>query len=324
MMKVILLGLFFLSSCVGGDDPSPTSNACQNVDILRNFAIGACGDRLKIVELASLQRSEVNISGDDISIDPNLSLGFLLSTNLLTMIDLSTPTSPSIIQQVSVNFSSFSGVSAANGIVVVSGGARGSNARAFSYDRNSLNLITDGIPEVDANTGTPDVTVMGSNGGVFAFFSQDLGAVRNWGIWPVEITSTGVFFARSEPYRLASGSVPINNSNFTPSNFPVESEFLDGKLYVASYASNGIEVIDLLAETREAPISLGERSTHVATDGESLFVLSSVAGTLRRIDPETRENFILMRNLENATGLAVDENHIVIADRTEGILVFEK
>ena len=122
---------------------------------------------------------------------------------------------------VKTNFGIFSGISAANGIVVVSAGTGGSNTQVYTYTSTGVNLVNDGIPLVDGVTGNPDVHVAVSANGATAFYSQDLGQVANWGIQIVEFDANGTITGTPPVVVLTprqfTGSFGIP---FGPANFP--------------------------------------------------------------------------------------------------------
>jgi len=300
---------------------SPSAASCQNVDLFDSIAFGACGNILRVMDLSNGNFTDMNIAANDIAVDEENNTALVLSENTLTLLDIAQPLSPQVLDTATVNFRFFSGVAAANGIAVISGGGASSNVQAFNYLNDDLDLIVSGIPVVDNTTGTPEVSVISTSNGIEAFFSQDLGFVTNWGINHISITPSGSTSQIGSTHTLSSG--PVSISDFSSSNFPVESEFLDDDLYVANFATNGIEVINLNAGTVGAPISLGYRATHISTDGEDLFVISSVSGNIQRINPTTRQATNLNIQSSNPSSIAANSEFIVIADLNNGIVFIE-
>lgn len=308
------------------DSNSLATIGCQNVVIVNDFAYAACGNGIEVISLETLERNFLNFSADDITSDSELELLFTQSGNTLRMLDLSSPMEPSEIEVINTNFGIFSGIAAANGILVVSAGTGGSNTQVYTYTETSINLTNNGIPLVDGVTGNPDVHVAATDNGVTAFYSQDLGAVANWGIQIVEfdlsgtITSTPPVVVLTARRFTGSFGVP-----FGPANFPTESEFLNNQLYVAHFAAPGIHIIDLQDDNALNLIPLSYEPTNIATDGNLLFVVGVTETTVDIIDPidNTISNQI-SANLEQPIGVAASETHIVIADRSVGLVVITR
>ena len=305
------------------DSVSLAPNGCQNVVILGEFAYAACETGIEIVDLISLERNFVSIPADDITGDAGLGVLFVQSGSSVTQLDLVDPLAPNAINTVNTNFSLFSGISAASGVLVVSAGSGGSNTEVYTYDANSLSLSISGIAQVDSQTGNPDVHVAQTTDGVLAFYSQDLGLVANWGIQIVEFDTDGNIVEIPEVVVLTPG--PFTGGfgvPFAPANIPVESEFLNEQLYVAHFAANGLEVIDLSASDEPSVIPLGYEPTNVATDGSQLFVVSVDRSIVDTVDPIT-ETVIesLSLPLQQAVGVAANLTHIAVADRSAGLII---
>jgi len=252
------------------------------VVIVNDFAYGACDNSIEVIELETLERNEVNVQADDITADVDAN------------------------DVVNTNFSFFSGLSATNGVLVVSAGAGSSNTQVFTYslssnDIGSLTLTTNGIPLIDSAVGNPDVHLAETANGVIAFYSQDIGAVANFAIQAVTLGAA---------------------------NFPVESEFLDSRLYVAHFAAQGVEVIDLRDEKDLLPvIPLSYLPTNITTDGELLFVVGPTNSTVDVIDPLTltvTDNLNASQPLSQALGVAASATHVVVADGVDGLITIER
>lgn len=146
-------------------------------------------------------------------------------------------------------------------------------------------LATDGIPDIDSATGNPDVHLNAAATGVTAYYSQDIGAVTNFAIQPVAINTAGDVTQIGANIVLAKASFDFDSA-FSPANFPVESEFLDGLLFVAHFAAQGVEVIDTANGSVRVPIiPLPHEPTNIATDGTLLFVVGLSNATVDIIDP---------------------------------------
>ena len=335
------LAILALSAC-SGDSSEPTSdneettpnvdstslatNGCQNTVILNNFAYAACGNGIELVDLQSMDRNFIPLPADDITGDAELGLLFTQSGNTLLQLGLTDPMQPDLIATQTTNFSIFSGVSAANGILVVSAGSSNSNTQVYSYDSNSLTLQISGIPLVDSRTGNPDVHVASTDNGALAFYSQDLGAVSNWGIQTIEFDTNANILAQPDVVVLTPGQYTGSfGSPVGPANFPLESEFLADRLYIAHFAANGIQVIDRSADDSLSLIPLGYEPTNITTDGNQLFVVALERSFVDIISPVT-ETVIetLTLPLQQPTGIAASATHIAVADRTSGLIIMQR
>jgi len=308
------------------DSNSLATNGCQNVVIVNNFAYASCGNGIEVVSLETLERSFLNFSADDITADADLGLLFTQSGGDLRVLDLTNPIEPAEIALINTNFGIFSGISAANGILVVSAGTGGSDTQVYTYSATTLDLVNNGIPLVDGVTGNPDVHVAATTNGATAFYSQDLGAVANWGIQIVEFDATGAI-ENTPPVvvltpRRFTGSFGIP---FGPANFPTESEFLNNRLYIAHFAAPGVHIVDLENSNDLSLIPLSYEPTNIGTDGTSLFVVGVTETTIDVIDP-ANNTIVDQINapLEQPIGVVASETHIAVADRSVGLIVITR
>lgn len=308
------------------DTNSVADNGCQNVIVVNGFGYAACGDGIEVINLESLERNFISQPADDITGDTDLEVLFTQSGNTLQQFDLADPMQPNVITTVNTNFLIFSGVSAANGILAVSGGSGGSDTEVFTYDATSLSVVLTGIPVVDNRTGNPDVHVAATDEGITAFYSQDLGAVANWGIQIVEFDSNANILALPDVVVLTPGQFTGSfGAPLGPANFPLESEFLDDRLYVAHFAANGIQVIDRSNADAVSVISLGYEPTNIATDGDQLFVVGVEYGFVDVINTIT-ETVIDSISLptQQPIGVAASATHILVADRSAGLIAIRR
>ncbi|WP_299682760.1 hypothetical protein [uncultured Dokdonia sp.] len=303
------------------------NDGCTNVVVVNGYAYATCGATIQIAELATDQRSAVSIAADDIAVDPVNELLFIQRGTTIQMLTYSDPSAPEVVATVSANFAIFSGLSAANCVLAVSGGAGGSNTQIFNYSasQGTLELATNGIPIVDNRTGAPDVFVRPVSGGAQGFYSQDLGNVANWGIQIVNFNGAGEVLSIPDVIVLTPGQFqgPFG-APFGPANFPVESEYLNGSLYVANFAANGIEVIDLDANNAVSQIPLGYEPTNIGTDGEFLFVVGVTHTEVDVIDPSSSSVIISLGTLNQPTGVAANETHVAVADQSLGLVVIPR
>ncbi|AXT19902.1 hypothetical protein D7030_01925 [Flavobacteriaceae bacterium AU392] len=337
---VLFLSITVFISCssddsdnqVTNDDPpidnnvSLATNGCLNVVIFNDFAYAACGGEIEIVNLNTLERNLLNISADDITVDTSTEQLFTQTGSLLQVLNLDNPMQPNVVATTNTNFNIFSGLSAANGILVVSGGSTNSDTQIYNYTASSISLVTDGIPVVDNITGNPDVHVTATANGAKAFYSQDIGQVANWAIQIVEFDVSGQVLATPQAVVLTPRQYTGTfQSPVGPANFPIESEFLDNQLYVASFAARGVEVIDLDNNNALSLIPLPYEPINIGTDGTSLFVIGLTNDDVDIIDPSTATvTGSLQATLTQPTGVAASLTHIAIADRTEGLVIITR
>ena len=301
---------------------------CRNVVIVGDYAYAACSGEIRIAELATGDITTFSAAANDITADAERQLIFTQSGTTIRMYDVSSPTAPVELDSATANFSIFSGLSAAGCVLAVSGGAGGSNTQVYLYsaDNGTLQLTTNGIPVVDGTTGAPDVhvAVTGSSE-ITAFYSEDIGAVANWAIQPAIFNGGAVL--QSTPTRtvLTSGAFggPFGDP-FGPANFPVESEFLDGLLYVAHFAVQGIEIVDVASGNLLTPIDLTYQPTNIGTDGVALFVVGVTNSTVDIIDPDTGTIAASVGSLNTPTGVDANATHIAVADQILGLIIIPR
>jgi hypothetical protein len=341
MKRLFLLFFIFTSftllntSCSSGDDDDDnplssgdanfTTEGCTNVVIFNGYAYGACGDQIEIVNLENGSRNAIPVAADDIAIDASTQNLFVQSRTLLQALSLTDPFAPNLIASTQTNFAIFSGVGAANGVVVVSAGSRTSDTQVYNFNTGDFNLINNGITEVDRVTGNPDVHVVETANGIRAFYSQDLGLVTNWGIQIVDFNADGTVLNIPNVIELASQQFTGGFSLIAPANFPLESEFLNNRLYVAHFAVNGIQVVDLNNDNAISSINLGYQPINIATDGTLLFTVGTTSNVVSILNPNTNALSRLTVNaIRQARGVAVNSEYIVIADLQEGLIVLDR
>ncbi len=314
-----------------GDTGSIAANGCSNVVIFNNIAYGACEGEIEVVNLMTLERNLLNISADDITIDTSTGQLFTQTEDTVQVLNLDNPMEPNIVATIGTNFSLFSGLSAANGVLVVSGGSINSNTQVYNYTTNSITLVTDGIPTVDSivSGGNPDVHVTATENGATAFYSQDISNAANWAIQVIELNSNGQVIPSPVPpvpIVLTPGQYTGTfNRPIGPANFPLESEFLNDQLYVANFAARGLEVIDFTDNSEISLIPLNYEPINVATDGRLLFVIGLTENRVDIIDPAIGGvTETIDADLVQPTGVDSNATHIVIADKTNGLVVIPR
>jgi len=262
-------------SFITGTKGSAGGGNCNNVVVINGFAYASCNSQIIIGELETGEFTNINTQVIGIAADAQRNLLFTYSGSVVRMFTLEDPTAPLEVASANAFFSTFTGFSAAGCTLTVSGGT--SNATVFRYSANTLELelTSNGIPAVDNVTGTPNVHVAQTGPSeVTAFYSQDIGAVANWAIQRAIFNGSAEL--QSTPQRTVLTPLPFTGNfgpPFAPSNFGVESEYLDGRLYVAHFAVPGIEIIDVETGNLLAPIDLPYEPINIGTDGTSLFVV---------------------------------------------------
>ena len=150
--------------------------------------------------------------------------------------------------------------------------------------------------------------------------------MSNWGIQIIEFDTNANILAQPDVVVLTHGQFTGSfGSPVGPANFPLESEFLVDRLYIAHFAANGIQVIDRSADDSLSLIPLGYKPTNIATDGNQLFVVALERSFVDIISPVTEtviETLILP--LQQPTGIAASATHIAVADRTSGLIIMQR
>ena len=304
------------------------SNNCNHVVIINGFAYASCNSQLIIQELETGAISSLNMSIIDVAADEERSLLFTYSGSIIRMYTLDDPAAPEEVDSATANFSIFTGFSAAGCTLAVSGGTSNTTVYRYSANTLTLELSTNSIPAVDNVTGTPNVyvAITGTNPSeITAFYSQDIGAVANWAIQPAIFNGSAEL--QSTPERTVLTPLSFTGSfgaPFAPTNFGVESEYLDGRLYVAHFAVPGIEVIDVETGNLLAPIDLPYEPINVATDGTSLFVVGPENSTVDIVDPDTGNILESLGSLQTPTGVAANLTHIAVADQSQGLVIIPR
>ena len=214
----------------------------------------------------------------------------------------------------------FSGVSAAAGIVVVSGGT--SRLTAWAYD--SAGALGVRFATADLGRGQPDVLL--ARDGRVAFVST-----HNWGpyfeldVVPMTPDSARMLHPSS---RVALPGAGFTDGGAKPANFPVRAALLDdGTLLVA--AGRGVAVMDV-SDAEHATIrrvmELSGPVVSIATHGKrAAIVVAGETPTLVVIDLMNATQPLVRRHpLAPGTlplGVAMSARTVAIAARGQGVLV---
>ena len=212
----------------------------------------------------------------------------------------------------------FSGVSSADGIVVVSGGT--SSLSAWTYD--SAGALLGPIATADFGRGQPDVLLTNTH--------RLFVSTHYWGPY------FGVDVAR-----LDAGTVPLlgklelDGAGFTtggakPANFPMEAAQLDDTTFVLAFARGvaRIRVGSDGAPRLERVVDVGGPAVNVDVRGDTAAV--AVAGndgaivllTLRS-EPHVLKRIALPPGTI-PSGVALTSRSVIVAARRQGVLAFKR
>lgn len=239
----------------------------------------------------------------------------------LSVYSLVDPAHPRLVGAVhEVAVGPFSGVSAAHGLCVVSGGT--SQLTLWRYD--SGGILTGPIATADFGRGQPDV-LLGSRGLLYV-------STHYWGpYFGLEIARFDSAQARIEPL----GKLPLPGAGFTtggakPANFPIESALLGSDtLLVAS--ARGLDVVDVHNPAQPrliTTIDVGGPAVNVDVDRHSAaVVVGGAAPTLAYIDfavtslPQRR---VVLPVGTIPTGVALGGPRAAVAAGSTGVVLFTK
>lgn len=214
----------------------------------------------------------------------------------------------------------FSGVSAAGGRVIVSGGTSLMSLR--SYDSNGT--VGPLLAEIDCGRGQPDVLM--SPGGDRAYVST-----HHWGPY---FGLTSVRVSVSPPSIAKSASLSLDTYGFTPggakpASFPIETALEGDALYVAT--SRGLTVVSIADAnrlTRLAALEIGVKGVNVDVRNHLAAVVgSSPRPMLVLIDVRSPSSPRVVRSIplpdgSRPTGVAIGDTSVVVAAGTGGVLRF--
>lgn len=309
--------------------PTTQAGESSNVVAAGGYAYatqGAAG--MEVIDLARPARRQLvgppaGTSADDLAIAD----GFLFVLDAhppgnLSVYSLADPAAPVLVQPpVAVDVGPFSGVSAAGGYVVVSGGTKMLAVRRYAPD----GALGGTFANADLGRGQPDVLF--SPDGRHAFVSVHVSG-PTFRLAVLELVR--------EPLELREvASLPLASYGFTPggarpANFPVEMALAGEKLLIASAA--GLQILDVADPAQPKPLAaFTPRALPVNVDARH--ALAAVVGsdpdpelTLVDIsDPAAPRALASIRLPEGsrATGVALAGRQVVVAAHAAGTLVFD-
>jgi hypothetical protein len=234
---------------------------------------------------------------------------------------LADPEIPRLVAEpLPVDVGPFSGVAAAAGRVLVSGGT--SQLTLRGYDTNGH--LGEAVLHADLGRGQPDVAVSRSGGWAFVS-THDFGPFFQ--LTALELAAEAL---------IAHGTLPLDTYGFTPggakpANFPLEVAPLAMTLYVAHAA--GLAVVDITdpaAPTLRRMLEIGVEPVSVdAADGLIAAVGSHPTPTLVLLDPHDEEQPRIRATLplpagSRPSGVAIAATHVVVAAHGAQALVYER
>lgn len=241
----------------------------------------------------------------------------------LAVFTLADPVAPRVVgTPVPVDVGPFSGVSAAGGRVVVSGGTSLLGLRRYDASGKLSALLA----TADLGRGQPDVLLCPY--GEYAFVStHDSGphfslTIARLSDAPPAITPDGVL--ELQTYGFTPGGA-------RPANFPLESAIAGETLFIAS--ADGLSAVDLSATSAPkllAQLALAVQPVNVdVRNGVAALVGSAPKPTLVLVDvrdpaqPKVLQSFPLPEG-SLATGVALTPSHVVVAAHGRGTLLLDR
>lgn len=310
----------------------PTTRAGESANVVVHgewayITKGAAG--IEVVHLERRERTRVipvqaGESADDVAVADGLL--FVLDAHppgYLAVYRLENPSAPALSgSPVPVEVGPFSGVSAAHGLVVVSGGTSRLSMR--SYSRSGV--LNSETVTGDFGRGQPDVVL--SPDGRAAYVST-----HEWGPY-FQLTAAKLSL---EPLQIRRrGALPLDTYGFTPggakpANFPIEGATDGSTLYIAFAAGLGVlDVADCSAPKLIALLELDVEPVNVdVRDGVAALVGSSPSPRLILVDvrepshPKIQQSIPLPDD-SLATGVAIASSYVVLAAHGRGTLLFNR
>jgi hypothetical protein len=240
----------------------------------------------------------------------------------LAVFSLADPGQPVLVDTpVAVDVGPFSGVSAAHGRVVVSGGTSRLSLRAY----DAAGRLGADVVSADLGRGQPDVLLCPY--GRYAFVST-----HDWGPhFSLKIARLGETGALALESSLALRTYGFTPGGARPANFPIEAAFQDRLVYLAS--ADGLRVIQLAPDAAPrllAHLPLDVQPVNVdVRDGIAAVVGSAPAPALVFIDARKPSRPRVVQSVplpagSRGTGVALTDSHAVVAAHGLGTLLFAR
>jgi hypothetical protein len=288
------------------------------------------GQGLEIVDLERSQPPKIipppsgSESIDDVAVAGGLL--FLLDARPpghLSVYSIAEPTAPSLRSgPVEVPVGPFSGVSAAAGHVIVSGGTSELTLRAYAPDGR---LDTD-VATADFGRGQPDILL--APDGKRAFVSTHFSG-PHFGLTTVHVTSAPLSVTKGATMDLET--IGFTAGGAKPANFPIETALAGDVLLVAYVRGLAlVDVADLDRPKMLSEVALDVKPVNVdVRDGMAAVVGSSPKPMLLLIDVTNPAAPKVIRTVSlpedsYATGVAIGATHVVVAAGAKDVLVFSR
>lgn len=259
---------------------------------------------------------------DDLAIDGDLLFALdARPPGAVSVYSLSDPAHPRLVSDPRpVAVGPFSGVSAAGGLCIVSGGT--SQLSAWTYD--STGALVGPVAMADYGRGQPDVVV--APGGRQAFVSTHF--------WGPKFGLTRVRFDAARRELTAAGSVPLDGAGFTaggarPANFPIEAATMGADTVLVAHA-RGLAVFVAQGDSglaRGPLVDVGGPAVNVDAMGNVAAVAAGgdapavVLVQFRDGAAEVTRRIALPAGTKPA-GVALTATSVAVAARAHGVLVF--
>jgi hypothetical protein len=262
-------------------------------------------------------------SADDVALADGLL--FVLDARApghLAVFSLADPANPALAgEPVAVEVGPVSGVSAAHGRVVVSGGTSRLTLRAY----DTAGRLGADVATADLGRGQPDVLLCPY--GRYAFVST-----HDWGPYfslkIARLTDAGALELEDSLELATYGFTP---GGAKPANFPIEAAFQDRLVYVVS--ADGLRVIELAPDAAprllaHLPLDLEPVNVDVR-DGIAAVVGSAPAPALVFIDARRPQRPRVLQSVplphgSRGTGVALTASHAVVAAHGLGTLLYAR
>ncbi len=339
-MRLKIVIVFLLASAISFWDwvslayhafgyPISDTGAATNVVLHGDYAYTGLAEQGLGVYKISTQQQILSLppptgsgSIDDVAVADGWLFGLDARTpGTLSVYSLQDPARPRLASgPIAAEVGPFSGVSAAGGKVIVSGGTSLLSLR--SYDREGR--LGTGVVTADLGRGQPDILLSpeGERAVVSSHFSGP-----DFGLTTLDLTASQL-----QP----SGTLKLERAGFTeggakPANFPLEAAWSSERLLLAH--GGGLAFIDLkkFASPRvQQIIEVGVTPVNVDVRGPMAAVVGSHPDPrLVLIDIQSLEYPQVVRSIDlpahiSATGVAVGPTHIVVAAGEQGLLFFQR
>jgi hypothetical protein len=309
--------------------PTTAPGEAANAVVAGDYAYATRGaEGIEIVRLSDGESRRMALaqgeSADDLAVADELL--FVLDARppgALGVYSLADPEAPELRQPpVPVEVGPFSGVSAAAGRVVVSGGTGLLSLREYTPEGR----LGSEVASADLGRGQPDVLLAPDGGAAFV-------STHSYGPhFALTVAGLGSAPLRVEP----RGAVELDSFGFTPggaspASFPIQSA-LAGDLLLVAHAS-GLGLVDVedpaaprllrVLEVGVEPVGIdveGGIAALVGSEPEPLLVLVDVR------DPELSRVLreVALPAGSRPTGVAISESRVVVAAEGAGVLLFDR